>query len=383
MSKSCVPTHIPLLDDAFNGGIKCGTGLGVYGALGVGKTILSMQIAYNNIKEGVTCCFHTHDQSEDMLIEKMKAFGWNPEPYMDCFHIVDWYTILGPSEDELDDAPALSVEESLQRKMDFTLLLKRANKEMRGFFDGHLPDLLIADSLTPMFMQMGGRKLYIFLRMARQLFLRKTVSVVTIHSDIVDEREMNALSSLSDYFVKMEKLRNGVYNFVVEKSMDAISNPSLLYQITKEGIKPLEKRIVKMRMLARERFEYADIHANLIIRDREVKVGEDIDLEIVLVNEGKAPVQLIKVEYIIPEGFELKSFPEICRVEGSHLDMKGRTLSPLKTEELRLILRPLNMGTFHLRPRVLYLDESGMYKFHEPEPATVKVRLRRLKGPPI
>ncbi len=235
------------MDEAFNGGIKSGTGLGVYGALGVGKTILSMQIAYNNIKEGVTCCFHTHDQSEDMLIEKMKAFEWNPEPYMDYFHIVDWYTILGPSEDELDDAPALSLEESLQRKMDFKLLLKRANREMRGFFAGRLPDLLIVDSLTPMFMQMGGRKLYIFLRMAKQLFQRKTASVVTIHSDIVNQHEMNALSSLSNYFVKMEKLRNGVYNFNIEKSMDTISNPSLLYQITKEGIKPLAR--VRMQEL--------------------------------------------------------------------------------------------------------------------------------------
>jgi len=339
-----------------------------------------MQIAYNNIKEGMTCCFHTHDQSEDMLIEKMKAFGWNPEPYMDCFHIVDWYTILGPSEDELDDAPALSVEESLQRKMDFTLLLKRANKEMRGFFDGRLPDLLIVDSLTPMFMQMGGRKLYIFLRMARQLFQRKTVSVVTIHSDIVDEREMNALSSLSNYFVKMEKLRNGVYNFVVEKSMDAISNPSLLYQITKEGIKPLEKKIVKTRMGARERFENADIQVNLILGGREVKVGDYVDIEIELVNVGKASAQLIKVEDIIPEGFELKSFPAICRVEDSYLDMKGRTLSPLKTQELKLVLKPLAKGSFELKPRILYLDEAGKYKSHEPEPVTITVQELGIRG---
>ena len=100
-----------------------------------------------------------------------------------------------------------------------------------------------------------------------------------------------------------------------------------------------------------------------------------------MVNAGKAPAQLIKVEEIIPHGFEVMRAPDICRVEDSYLDMKGRTLSPLKTEELRLVLRPLNRGTFHLRPRVLYLDESGRYKSHTPEPATVEVRRRR--GPPI
>jgi uncharacterized repeat protein (TIGR01451 family) len=130
-----------------------------------------------------------------------------------------------------------------------------------------------------------------------------------------------------------------------------------------------------------DRFEYADVQANLIFNERQVKVGEDIDLEIALVNAGKAPAQLIKVDKIIPEGFEVRRAPDICRVEDSYIDMKGRTLSPLKTDELRLVLRPMNTGTFHLRPRILYLDESGRYKSHEPTPVAVEVRRRR--GPPI
>jgi hypothetical protein len=130
-----------------------------------------------------------------------------------------------------------------------------------------------------------------------------------------------------------------------------------------------------------ERFEYADVQANLILRERQVKVGEDINLEVELVNAGKASAQLIKINEIIPKGFEVRRAPDICRVEDSYIDMKGRTLNPLKTEELRLVLRPLNTGAFHLKPRILYLDESGRYKSHEPEPITVEVRRRR--GPPI
>ncbi len=129
-----------------------------------------------------------------------------------------------------------------------------------------------------------------------------------------------------------------------------------------------------------ERFESADIQANLIARRREVGVGEDLDLEIELVNAGKAPAQLIKVEDIIIEGFELKSYPEICRVEDSYLDMKGRTLSPLKTQELKLVLKPLTKGTFELKPRILYLDESGKYKSHEPDPVSITVQELGIKG---
>ncbi|MHA2302802.1 MAG: hypothetical protein ACXACD_17785, partial [Candidatus Thorarchaeota archaeon] len=99
-----------------------------------------------------------------------------------------------------------------------------------------------------------------------------------------------------------------------------------------------------------ERFESADIQANLITRRREVGVGEDLDLEIELVNAGKTPAQLVKVEDIVIPGFELKSYPDICRVEDSYLDMKGRTLSPLKTQELKLVLKPLTKGAFELKP---------------------------------
>ena len=129
-----------------------------------------------------------------------------------------------------------------------------------------------------------------------------------------------------------------------------------------------------------DRFESADIQANFIVRRREVGVGEDLDLEIELVNAGKAPAQLVKVEDIVIEGFELKSYPEICRLEDSYLDMKGRTLSPLKTQELKLVLKPLAKGVFELKPRILYLDEAGKYKSHEPEPITVIVQELGIRG---
>ncbi|MCW4027977.1 MAG: hypothetical protein NWE76_10915, partial [Candidatus Bathyarchaeota archaeon] len=129
-----------------------------------------------------------------------------------------------------------------------------------------------------------------------------------------------------------------------------------------------------------ERFESADIQANLIARRKEVGVGEDLDLEIELVNAGKAPAQLVKVEDIVVEGFELKSFPDMCRVEDSYLDMKGRTLNPLKTAELRLVLRPRDKGTYDLSPRILYLDEAGKYRSHEPDPVTVVVKEMGIKG---
>jgi hypothetical protein len=129
-----------------------------------------------------------------------------------------------------------------------------------------------------------------------------------------------------------------------------------------------------------ERFEHADIQANLIIRQKELKVGENLDVELELVNAGKGPALLTKVAEVIPEGFELTEKPETYRVEDSYLNMKGKRLDPLKTEEVKLVLKPTAQGTFSLKPTVLYLDENGRYKSHTPEPVTIVVKELGIKS---
>lgn len=129
-----------------------------------------------------------------------------------------------------------------------------------------------------------------------------------------------------------------------------------------------------------ERFEHADIQANLIIRQKELRIGEDLSIELELVNAGKGSALLTKVTEIIPKGFELAGEPETCRVEDSYINLKGKRLDPLKTEEVKLVLKPTVQGTFSLKPTVLYLDENGKYKSHEPEPVLIVVRELGIKG---
>jgi len=129
-----------------------------------------------------------------------------------------------------------------------------------------------------------------------------------------------------------------------------------------------------------ERFEHADIQANIIIRQKELKIGENLNLEIELVNAGKGPALLTKITEVIPEGFELTEKPETYRVEDSYLNMKGKRLDPLKMEEVKIVLKPKVQGVFPLKPKILYLDENGKYKSHEPEPVTITVKELGIKG---
>lgn len=129
-----------------------------------------------------------------------------------------------------------------------------------------------------------------------------------------------------------------------------------------------------------DRFEHADVQATLIVRPKTMNVGQELVLEVELVNAGRGPAQLTKIDKVIPKGFEIVSEPEKCRVEDSYVNMKGKRLNALKTDDVKLVLRPSVHGEFQLRPRIMYLDESGKYKSCEPESVTISVKELGITG---
>jgi hypothetical protein len=126
--------------------------------------------------------------------------------------------------------------------------------------------------------------------------------------------------------------------------------------------------------------ESANVQGRINVCPNRLNVGDLVEVLIELVNVGKRPAFLTKTEQIVPEGFEIKGKPELYRVEDNHLDMKGKRLDPLKTEEIRLILKALSKGTFTMKLKILYLDEMGKYKSYEPDPTTIKVKELGISG---
>jgi hypothetical protein len=129
-----------------------------------------------------------------------------------------------------------------------------------------------------------------------------------------------------------------------------------------------------------DRFAHADVQATLIVQKRNIGIGDNLSVEIELVNAGRASALLTKVENLIPKGFEVQSKPAACRIENSYITMKGRRLDPLKTEEIALVLKPMIQGTFEFRPRILYIDDVGSYRAREVEACEVTVREMGLSG---
>jgi len=122
-----------------------------------------------------------------------------------------------------------------------------------------------------------------------------------------------------------------------------------------------------------ERFEHANVQANLIAGMKEVKVGESFCLTVEFVNAGKEPALLSRVEDFVPPDFIVIKKPEIYRLEDSCLNMKGKQLAPLRLVEAKLVLQPSKKGVYQLKPRVHYLDELGQNKSLQLKSVEIKV----------
>ncbi len=128
------------------------------------------------------------------------------------------------------------------------------------------------------------------------------------------------------------------------------------------------------------KFERACIQANLIAPKREVVVGETLDVEVQLANLGKNTAFLIGAEEIIPQGFEVIEKPQKCTVDDGFLNLKGKKLAPLETEEMKLTLKPKKKGKFVFTPKIRFMDEGGEQRFSDLEQVTVTVRELGIRG---
>jgi len=129
-----------------------------------------------------------------------------------------------------------------------------------------------------------------------------------------------------------------------------------------------------------DRFAHADLQATLLVKPKELHVGQELVLEFELVNAGRGAAQLTKVEETVPKGFVVVQEPEKYRMEDSQINLRGRRLDALKTEDVRLVLKSTVKGNFKLRPRIVYLDESGTHKSCEPAPVEVAVKEMGISG---
>jgi KaiC/GvpD/RAD55 family RecA-like ATPase len=138
--------------------------------------------------------------------------------------------------------------------------------------------------------------------------------------------------------------------------------------------------LIEEKAVGLERFAHADVQAKLVKQEDKIKVGEYISLKIQIVNVGKEQVLLTKIENIAPAGFQLIGKPDYCSAEDDSLIFGGRQLGPLKTDEINIVLRPFKRGSFVMKPRITFVDETGGHSFYDPEGLELRVLESVLSG---
>jgi KaiC/GvpD/RAD55 family RecA-like ATPase len=129
-----------------------------------------------------------------------------------------------------------------------------------------------------------------------------------------------------------------------------------------------------------EEAKQTDIQAKLIQHDTEIRIGEDLNLKILVKNIGKKALSLTKVEKLIPAGFQLIGKPENSLLEDAQLILKEKHLVPGGKLELELVLKPYKKGTFEIKPKIGFADKDKQESYFELEPKIYRVSAKVLPG---
>ncbi|MEJ2272063.1 MAG: hypothetical protein P8X91_06225 [Candidatus Bathyarchaeota archaeon] len=121
-----------------------------------------------------------------------------------------------------------------------------------------------------------------------------------------------------------------------------------------------------------ENFEGANIQAT-VSQIQQAKSEENFNLEITIANVGKQPIQISKISEIIPQGFELIEKPEFSLLDDDSINMKNKLLNPMATEEINLVLKSTNVGSFEIKPRIIYMNENGNQLSYQTEPTEIEI----------
>jgi len=117
--------------------------------------------------------------------------------------------------------------------------------------------------------------------------------------------------------------------------------------------------------------ESPNIRARLVVPEEFVP-GEKFEVKLDLVNVGKKPGLLIRVEGLVPLRSEVLTVPSYCTLEGASLNMKGRRLDPLSVESVSIWVQIADVVGVSLSPKVVYADGLGNFRTISAEEAKIQ-----------
>lgn len=144
-------------------------------------------------------------------------------------------------------------------------------------------------------------------------------------------------------------------------------------QIQIEIIEQIEKKYAS-------KFNRCNVRGCLLV-NRHAFVNEEIILRLDIVNIGGKIGKLKRVSQLFPFVLKVSSLPPFLRLENGSLEMGNRELLPLHDEVIKLAITPMEAGTYNIKPKIVYIDETGKKRVVSLEPVELIVENRKSTVP--
>ncbi len=119
-----------------------------------------------------------------------------------------------------------------------------------------------------------------------------------------------------------------------------------------------------------QKFAHSDIQARLMVR-RNVKVGDNFEMRLDIINLSRGPGELVKFGGAIPSEFKVSSFPSFCSLREGNIEFGKKSVGPFQVETVKLMLEATKPGVYILKPEVTYVNDLGKAKAFKVNPVTV------------
>ena len=117
-------------------------------------------------------------------------------------------------------------------------------------------------------------------------------------------------------------------------------------------------------------FESVNIRAHVSVPEEFIP-GEEFQVSLDLVNVGKEPGLLVRIDDLVPSRCEVLRVPSYCTLEGASLSMRRRRLDPLSVESVTIWVQIADYVGVSLAPRVVYVDALGNFQTIRVEEARI------------
>ena len=131
--------------------------------------------------------------------------------------------------------------------------------------------------------------------------------------------------------------------------------------------------IFKMFTNAEDRFLHVRLLANLMMQ-REIEVGEEIEMRLDMVNVARTSGSIIKIKEVLSDGLRLTALPSYCCLRNGDIELGKQAIGPFEVEPIKLSFKATKAGSFSLNPQIIYIDDLGKTKTCKPNSVSINVK---------